>query len=132
MVITTSDLPATSRGELAATAPAATSSFTGSGLRSCTARKYPDFIRLAAIGWPMLPRPINPSFFILVLLGSFFYPQGLAYYGVRIAERLRNRGEAAGNGRSAGIYSGCLTLLDGFRLVLLRNTKSVNLRFDNQ
>jgi hypothetical protein len=51
---------ATSAGELARAAPAATTSSTGSGLRLCTTSGNPAFNRFFAMGRPISPSPMNP------------------------------------------------------------------------
>ena len=51
---------ATSAGEAARSAPAATSSSTGAGLRLWTTNGKPAFSRFFAMGLPIRPRPMNP------------------------------------------------------------------------
>ncbi len=60
MVTMTRAAFATSAGEWAAVAPAATSSSTGPRLRLWTTRGKPFLRRLRAMGLPMRPNPMNP------------------------------------------------------------------------
>ena len=61
MVTITSHCPATSAGDAAARAPAATSASTGPRLRLCTTRGNPALSRFSAIGFPIKPSPMNPT-----------------------------------------------------------------------
>ena len=65
MVMTTSECWATSFDVLAIVAPSAMTSFTASWLMSNTVTSYPARSRFLAMGFPMMPRPTNPIFFIL-------------------------------------------------------------------
>ena len=60
-MITTSDAAATSAGEAARDAPAATSSSTGPGLREWTVSGRPASSRCPAMGRPMMPSPMKPT-----------------------------------------------------------------------
>src|SRR4051812_29699327 len=62
MVTTTSLAAPTSRGEAAAFAPALVRRATASGLRSNTVSSLPPFRMLRAIGPPMTPSPMKPTF----------------------------------------------------------------------
>ena len=59
---------ATSAGEAAAVAPAATISSTGGRLRLWTTSVKPRLRRLRAMGRPMTPRPMNPT--VPALMGA--------------------------------------------------------------
>ena len=60
MVITMSEQLAVSFDDLAAFAPTAANSHTGSGRISNTVTGYPFLTRLTAMGFPIAPSPINP------------------------------------------------------------------------
>ncbi len=60
IVMTTRAACATSAGEFAAVAPAATSASTGPRLRLWTTTSKPFLRRLSAMGLPMRPRPMKP------------------------------------------------------------------------
>ena len=61
MVMTTSDAAANSRGVAARFAPCATRSSPREAVRFHTVSSWPAFSRLAPIGWPINPNPINPT-----------------------------------------------------------------------
>src|SRR5580704_10564313 len=62
MVMSASEEPATSSGELASLAPAATSDSAREAVRFQTVKEYPAFKRFKPIGRPIRPSPINPTF----------------------------------------------------------------------
>src|SRR5580700_5638151 len=62
MVMSASEEPATSSGELASLAPAATSDSAREAVRFQTVKEYPAFNRFNPIGRPIRPSPINPTF----------------------------------------------------------------------
>ena len=62
IVTTTVDARAASAGELAAVAPARASSSTAPRLRLCTVSVWPAVMRCFAIGFPITPRPMKPTF----------------------------------------------------------------------
>src|SRR5580700_9171771 len=62
MVMSRSDKLATSSGELASLAPAATSDSAREAVRFQTVKEYPAFKRFNPIGRPIRPSPINPTF----------------------------------------------------------------------
>src|SRR5271169_5239122 len=62
MVISTSEPAATSWGDLASVAPAATSDSAREAVRFQTVKEYPAFKRFKPMGRPMSPSPINPTF----------------------------------------------------------------------
>ena len=72
MVITTSERSATSRGVVAVSAPAAASSSTAAELRLWTTTGKPALTRRAAMGLPMMPRPMKP----MRSLMAVGYPSG--------------------------------------------------------
>src|SRR5437899_2767519 len=59
-----SQAAATSCGDFASFAPAATNSSTREAVRFHTVREYPALIRFLPIGRPIKPSPINPIFFV--------------------------------------------------------------------
>src|SRR6266404_5396916 len=59
-----SEAAATSCGDFASFAPAATSSSAREPVRFHTVREYPALIRFLPIGRPIKPSPINPIFFV--------------------------------------------------------------------
>src|SRR5579863_4410173 len=61
MVISTSDDAATSRGDLASLAPAATNASARETVRFHTVNLYPAFNRLSPMGPPIKPSPIKPT-----------------------------------------------------------------------
>src|SRR3990172_7958332 len=61
MVMSTSAAAAASRGEAAASAPCATNGPTRDAVRFHTVTAKPAFRRLAAIGRPIKPNPMNPT-----------------------------------------------------------------------
>ena len=60
MVITMSARDAASAEVVALEAPSAANSSTGSVFRLWRTREWPAFIKLRAMGFPMIPRPMNP------------------------------------------------------------------------
>src|SRR5208282_764961 len=62
MVISMSESVATSRGDPASFAPAATNPSAREAVRFQTVNLYPAFKRLSPIGRPINPSPINPTF----------------------------------------------------------------------
>src|SRR5688572_18113421 len=62
IVMIASDAVATSAGEFAGDAPSLTRASTEARLRLWTVSGKPARIRFAAIGFPMIPRPMNPIF----------------------------------------------------------------------
>src|SRR6267378_2731577 len=62
MVRRKSDAAATSSGDLASLAPAATSSSAREGVRFQTVSEWPAFRRFMPMGRPMRPRPMSPIF----------------------------------------------------------------------
>src|ERR1700722_6037918 len=62
MVMSTSEVLATSSGKLASLAPAATSDSAREAVRFQTVKEYPAFNRFNPIGRPIRPSPINPTF----------------------------------------------------------------------
>src|SRR2546423_8281073 len=60
-----SQAAATSCGDFASLAPAATSSSAREAVRFHTVREYPALMRFIPIGRPIRPSPINPIFFLL-------------------------------------------------------------------
>src|SRR5258708_814790 len=65
---------ATSSGDVARAAPVATSSSTGPGLRLCTTSGKPRLMRLAAMGLPMRPRPMNPTVSNMLIFSTHDHP----------------------------------------------------------
>jgi hypothetical protein len=65
IVMTTSVCAATSFAEAAFLAPSLTSSSTEAATTSNTVTSYPAFIRLRAIGLPIIPKPTKPTFFAI-------------------------------------------------------------------
>src|SRR6266478_75820 len=64
MVRRKSEAAATSCGDFASFAPAATSSSAREAVRFHTVREYPALIRFTPMGRPIKPRPINPIFLV--------------------------------------------------------------------
>ena len=61
MVMITSARSATSLGEPQAVPPASSSGW-GTPLRVNRNSSWPPLPRLSAMGWPMMPRPMKPTF----------------------------------------------------------------------
>ena len=59
-----SEVAATSCGDFASFAPAATRSSAREAVRFHTVREYPALIRFMPMGRPIKPRPINPIFLV--------------------------------------------------------------------
>src|SRR3989442_15255589 len=64
MVRRNSELAATSCGDFASFAPAATSSSAREPVRFHTVREYPALMRFMPMGRPIKPSPINPIFLV--------------------------------------------------------------------
>ena len=93
---------ATSAGDAARAAPAATSSSTGPWLRLWTTRLNPFLMRFLAIGRPMTPSPMNPT----VSLMSVYPAKLSASVNVVISVALRVSGDlwtACGNVQDSAI-----------------------------
>ena len=82
--ITTSLPRAASAGVSAHVAPASSKSVAASGLMSCTTVRCPAPTTFRAIGFPILPNPINPMFIPLSLVAASCLPTPISYRG-RIA-----------------------------------------------
>ena len=80
IVITTGLFPATSLGVFAVLAPSAARRSAFAVVRLYTVTSNPAFIKLRAIGIPMMPRPINPTFFSIISCPSRLFTRHFSYF----------------------------------------------------